>query len=230
MSIFKKENPLFNLFLAFSLWLILGSFILAVYFLAGTGGPKIKFPYILLSVFVFYVIGLVVVWLFKARVESWSAIGLTFFSPSAVGWGLLALVLFFLFTNIYAGILAFFGLDLNKAYNFTALFSQVKSWWLVPAYLIIGFFGPLVEEIFFRGYLYNTLKRELNKILAVVVSSVVFSLLHFSLLLFLPYFFFGVLSAWLLEKRGSLDASLLFHILNNIFALTVFVWLKNPGG
>jgi hypothetical protein len=90
--------------------------------------------------------------------------------------------------------------------------------------LVIVLTSPLqaaAEEILFRGYLMQAL----GSLVAapwfgVVVSSVVFALLHGTqnLPLFLDRLAFGLLAAVLVWRTGGLEASIAAHIVNNVFA------------
>ncbi len=166
------------------------------------------------------------VWCFRARKSGWSSIGFSNFTLSALIWGTFAFFLFFSFSTIYGYLLAIFGYDLNKAYDLSRFFSKVEGWWLLPTFLVVGFLGPLTEELFFRGYLYLYLREKKGLLTALFLSSFTFSLLHLSFLFVLPFLFFGILSALMVEKRSSLDASLIFHILNNVLALVVYIFVR----
>lgn len=210
------------------LWLGWGVILLTlILLLQKLGLVKEYFAFVVVAMFFFYLGGLFLLWLFKIRKAGWSSIGFTDFSFSALIWGVFAFLLFFSFSTFYGYILGFFGYDLNKAYELSRFFQKISGWWIIPTFLVVGFLGPLTEESFFRGYLYLDLKEKKGFLVALLFSSFVFSLLHMSLPFIIPFWFFGVLSALMLEKRNSLDASLIFHILNNVLALVAYVWFQN---
>jgi membrane protease YdiL (CAAX protease family) len=88
-------------------------------------------------------------------------------------------------------------------------------------FLIAGFtIAPVVEEIFFRAFLYNALKSRMNVSLAVVLQALVFSAVHmypfyYSTLIFLV----GVALALVYERRKNLLSPVLVHGLINSVAL-----------
>jgi membrane protease YdiL (CAAX protease family) len=99
-----------------------------------------------------------------------------------------------------------------------------------------GFWGFLVvivltspiqaaaEEIFFRGYLMQALGSLVGRPwFGVVVSSVVFALLHGTqnLPLFVDRLAFGLLAALLVWKTGGLEAGIAAHVVNNVFAFVI---------
>ncbi|MBI2843229.1 MAG: CPBP family intramembrane metalloprotease [Armatimonadetes bacterium] len=77
-------------------------------------------------------------------------------------------------------------------------------------------FAPFFEEIFFRGVLYNALRARINVVLAAVLSSAAFAVVHPQLPAgFLPIFSIGAVFALLVEVRRSLVPSIVAHAINN---------------
>ena len=96
--------------------------------------------------------------------------------------------------------------------------------WLV---LIVVVAAPLGEECLFRGLLYNLLKRTSCKIAAAIVSSLVFSLVHLSLVQTLPLFIFALMLTWVYEKTGSLRYCILVHACYNaISVIGIFFFIN----
>ncbi len=91
-----------------------------------------------------------------------------------------------------------------------------NSWYLVFT-LVLGFtVGPVIEEIFFRGYLYNALKSRTSLFIAIILQATIFSVYHqYDFLGSLWVFLFGVVSAILYEKRKNLFAPIFLHCLSN---------------
>jgi uncharacterized protein len=94
-------------------------------------------------------------------------------------------------------------------------------------YLVLnGFIGPIVEELYFRGYLTSKLRR-FGK-LAPVIMTVLFSLYHFWLPLnnvfriaaFLPAYYV----AW---KLRNIYIAMMFHCLSNLVSVAAFFALVN---
>lgn len=84
--------------------------------------------------------------------------------------------------------------------------------------------GPLLEEIFFRGFCYPAFKKKWGVGWALVLSSVFFSAIHNNLFAFIPVFILGLSLGYLYEKRGTLVPSITLHILHNsIFILYFFL-------
>lgn len=99
---------------------------------------------------------------------------------------------------------------------------------LFISYLIITavFIAPIFEEILFRGLFYQSLKKRLGYIRAAVISSGLFSLLHFNPSQFLPVIGLGTLFCFIFEYTGSLIPAIVLHIFNNGLFLGLFFLLK----
>jgi membrane protease YdiL (CAAX protease family) len=80
--------------------------------------------------------------------------------------------------------------------------------------------APLMEELFFRGFLYPVLARRLGLPVAVLVTALGFALLHGAQLMFswgpvLVIFLVGLVLTMVRAKQNSVAASLLIHIAYN---------------
>lgn len=81
--------------------------------------------------------------------------------------------------------------------------------------------APFFEEIFFRGVLVNSFRARWSIKAGIVLSALVFSLVHPLPLGLLPIFVLGTIFAILLAQRGSLLPSMISHGLNNGVAFTL---------
>lgn len=84
--------------------------------------------------------------------------------------------------------------------------------------------APIVEELFFRGYLLDKMRVQHSDIFTILITGSLFGLIHWS-----PYDFWnlspilftgigGVLYAWLRIKTGSVWPSIICHSIWNLFA------------
>lgn len=93
-------------------------------------------------------------------------------------------------------------------------------------FLCLGIIIPLSEELMFRGVLYKRYK-EYNKFLsAALYSTLLFSLIHGTMVQFVYTFILGIFLAYVYEKYGSFKAPLILHITVNMVSLI----LTNTGG
>jgi len=107
-----------------------------------------------------------------------------------------------------------------------------------PKYIIslfvIGFLPGLVEEVCFRAGIQNILTRWLKgPWLAIIITSIIFSLVHISYYGFLVRFALGAILGLIFYYSGSIWLSVLFHFLYNglqVTALYVYTLsaTKNP--
>ena len=74
------------------------------------------------------------------------------------------------------------------------------------------------EELFFRGVIYTNL-RPYGKVLAILVSSVAFGLMHQNVGQFFYTTIAGIVMALAYEATGSIWTSVFIHMFNNLFAV-----------
>ncbi len=86
---------------------------------------------------------------------------------------------------------------------------------LIYSIIFVCIIAPIAEETFFRGFAYNAIKKKIGINWAIIISALIFSLLHMNLVGFLPIFFLGMLLAYLYQKTGSLIPSIVTHMLHN---------------
>lgn len=96
-------------------------------------------------------------------------------------------------------------------------------------YLIITavIIAPVFEELLFRGLFYQALKKKFGIFNAMVISSSLFSLLHFNTAQFLPIVSLGMLLCFIFEYTGSLVPAIFVHVMNNGLFLALFFLLKD---
>jgi|GEM_PF-342637 hypothetical protein len=86
---------------------------------------------------------------------------------------------------------------------------------LVFALLFVGITPAICEELLFRGYMYRALEKSTRVVVAIIVSSLVFSLFHIDLTGLLPRFFLGALLAYVTWTSNSLYPAMVGHLVNN---------------
>lgn len=103
--------------------------------------------------------------------------------------------------------------------------NNAAALWYLTIFTI--FIGPVVEEIFFRGFLYPAAKKNLGPVLGVILTSVLFAGLHGNFAAFLPIFVLGLLLIYVYEKTGSLISSITVHVLHNSAMLSLVFIFKS---
>ena len=98
----------------------------------------------------------------------------------------------------------------------TALFSSSHDPLLTLVFGILAVaIAPFVEELTFRGFLFNAILRYAPVWVAATLSGIVFGLSHGSLSAFVPLAGSGIVLAYVYYLTGSLPASMLTHALFN---------------
>ena len=78
-----------------------------------------------------------------------------------------------------------------------------------------GFVAPLIEELIFRAALYPWLRQKFGMWPGVVVSSVIFGMIHPTVANAVAAMILGAAFALLYEKSRSIWIPLILHIVNN---------------
>jgi CAAX protease family protein len=131
--------------------------------------------------------------------------------PSAVKWMFAAIGAYLLFAIVYTAI---FGVPEQE--------DIAEEFGTVPVQiLLIVIAAPISEEVCFRGMLFGGLRERWPRIIAALLSGLIFGALHafIGLSAVPPLIAFGFILALLYEKTGSIVPGILLHMLNNSVAL-----------
>ena len=85
---------------------------------------------------------------------------------------------------------------------------------LAGTLLIVGIAIPFYEEVFFRGFLYDSLDRKWGAKAALIISSFLFAIVH-GIIFFVPLLFISFALGWLRQRTGNLRMSFILHAANN---------------
>ncbi len=107
----------------------------------------------------------------------------------------------------------------------------------LPIYIQIlssGIMGPIIEELLFRGIVYNKIKEDYKPMKSIIISSIIFSLFHFSNPLNVLYaFMMSFMFIYLYEKYKTLWAPILLHCIANTSTILIIylivmniIWLN----
>lgn len=75
--------------------------------------------------------------------------------------------------------------------------------------------APISEELLFRGAIYRFIKGQVHPRLALMLSALIFSLMHFNTMAYVPLFILGLLLARSYEVSGNIAVPIVFHALFN---------------
>ena len=89
----------------------------------------------------------------------------------------------------------------------------------LPVMIIASLITPVVEEVYFRGMIQRGLNNEYNKpYMAIIISSVLFGLIHMIPLQIVAAAFMGMALGWIYYKTKSLWFVIIIHAVNNALA------------
>jgi membrane protease YdiL (CAAX protease family) len=85
--------------------------------------------------------------------------------------------------------------------------------------------SPILEELFFRKFLLNKLLEKNSQIIAIIISSLCFAIIHIETPLNLvPTFIFGIISGLIFVKTKKIIYSIILHFLVNLMVQTLYVF------
>jgi membrane protease YdiL (CAAX protease family) len=102
-----------------------------------------------------------------------------------------------------------------------ALVRYAPSSFALFSFLVLGFsFIPIVEEVYYRGFLYNALKSRFTFPIALVIQALVFSSIHgYDLVNSFLIFIIGIVLAIVYEIKKNLLSPVLMHSMTNAILL-----------
>lgn len=97
-------------------------------------------------------------------------------------------------------------------------------------YLAVGLLAPLSEELVLRGAILRSLLRspKLSPWGAIVISAVLFAVMHFNPAQMPHAFLIGLLLGWMYYRTGSILPGVAFHWINNTVAYVLYNLYPNP--
>lgn len=178
----------------------------------------------ILAEIVTIVIALAAVWGLK---EWRNLLMLKNFKWKPVLFGLLIGVLLFIGLQVIGTILSYFGMSIQSSDTSVGLGSLTGWQKYLTLFILTPIFVPFLEELFFRGYVLNFIRKGIGTkkkrtVWAVIISVIYFAFMHFqgfsSVTDFLILFWVGLIAfinAMLVIKHDSLYPAVAVHIAYN---------------
>ncbi|WP_405169602.1 CPBP family intramembrane glutamic endopeptidase [Paenibacillus sp. FSL H3-0286] len=88
-------------------------------------------------------------------------------------------------------------------------------------YIYAVLFSPIVEELICRKFLLIKINKYINWWLAAIISSLIFSLLHFNPVGLIGYVFIGIVWCYYYRKSNNILVPILSHFLFNYIAILI---------
>jgi hypothetical protein len=98
--------------------------------------------------------------------------------------------------------------------------------YLVAFTVFVAIVGPVLEEVFFRGFAYQALKKRWGIWPGAIITSAVFAAFHLNAVAFLPIMFLGLFLTYLYQSTGSLVAPITAHIVHNTIMVALTLSFK----
>lgn len=180
-------------------------------------------------------VALAVLWLVKRSGFGWSAIGLErrgFWKHLRTGvvayFGIVPVLLVIVLAMAMATKLLSYEPPPQPVVE--VYLKEHRGHWIVYFTLFVAGAGPLIEEIFFRGFSYRAFRSRLGPRWAGAASALVFAALHLNLIAFVPIFVLGLYLAYLYERTGSIVPSMTVHVIHNFLMVALTLLFKNLTG
>lgn len=134
---------------------------------------------------------------------------------------LLSLILGFSLSVIYNYIIY----NLNELYPFTNLYSGSVN--VLVSIISTGIIGPIIEEYMIRGIMYNELKQKYPIMKSILITTIIFALLHFNLVQIIYAFILGFILIYMYEKTNNIKIPIIIHMTSNTITTIYCLVLKN---
>ncbi|MFO7887126.1 MAG: type II CAAX endopeptidase family protein [Eubacteriales bacterium] len=131
-------------------------------------------------------------------------------------WGILLWVVAIILSGIYT----YYAIKIMPSEelieSFDYIFSQTS---LAQQIVIMAVIPAVVEELFFRGVILYSMIKRTNVVFAIIISSLLFSFMHFSLIKVFPTFLLGGIFAYVVYKTNSIIPAMVLHFINNSMSI-----------
>ena len=163
-----------------------------------------------------------VILIFAWRGIHLSQLGFGKFDRKTLGLGCGLVFASYIIIILHNLILYAFGVD-TQGEEIVKMFTELDS----PAWFFFvgAVIAPLVEETFFRGFLFQGFRQRYGWINAMLLSSAIFAAAHLDLVSLIPTFVLGNVLAFIYHRSNSVWPGVILHFLVNSFGLcgTYFV-------
>jgi membrane protease YdiL (CAAX protease family) len=143
-------------------------------------------------------------------------LGFVKFDSLTMGLGCGLLIAAYAFVMAHNILLTFLGVDTQGEAVMKMLSELQSPVWLFLTAVIVA---PFVEEIFFRGFLFQGFRQRYGWVAALLLSSGIFAASHLDPVSFIPTFALGAVLGYVYHRSNSLWPSIILHFLNNGFAM-----------
>ena len=113
----------------------------------------------------------------------------------------------------------FFDIEI-KPQDILERFKELENSFEISIFVIgSAVIAPIYEELLFRGIIFPTLIQKTNFTIALVLSSLIFAVLHFHLSALLPLFVLSIILSITYLYTSTIWASISLHALFNLISI-----------
>ena len=149
-----------------------------------------------------------------------------------------SVIIFFILMIIFKIVLSFIVISL---FTPTRVDTSIEMQWknifpVIPKtsidylfmFLVLCVVGPILEELLFRGIIFNGLKTKFNVVVSIILSSTLFALSHEpNMVIFFVTFLTGVLLCFVYQKYKNIWYSIILHFYINLLPFLLFIATPN---
>ena len=112
--------------------------------------------------------------------------------------------------------------NLNNLFHFTNIY-EISNIPIIIEIICSGIIGPILEELVFRGVVYNKLKEFNKPMKSIILASIIFGVFHDNIINAVYAFGVSFMFIYLYEKYKTLKAPIIMHMSLNI---TIILMLR----
>jgi uncharacterized protein len=177
-------------------------------------GKQLAQSAVLILVQLTYLLPLIVIFAYRGIHPKALGFGKFKWDTLAIGCGLL--IVSYTIILVHNITLTMLGVD-TQGEEILQLFKNLDSpvWFIIVGVI----FAPIVEELFFRGFLFQGFRQKYGWVGGMLLSSAIFAMAHLDLVALIPTFILGSLLAYMYHRSNSVWPGITLHILVNAMGL-----------
>ena len=133
-------------------------------------------------------------------------------------WYIILLAVCFIFSYPFIAVFNFTSAILDNILEFTKLNFLLDKTSIFYFFNIV-FITPILEELYYRKIILHQIEKQNNAFLAILISSVLFSVFHMDYTQCQLSFVFGLISGYLYFKTKKIEISIILHSLINLLTI-----------
>ncbi len=131
--------------------------------------------------------------------------------------GIIPLILSGIFLNVFfTGLMSYIPIPEIYIESYVESYSIVEQGSFLISIISTLVIAPIVEEIVFRALVYGKLKKGMPKVVAAIISALLFAFMHGNIIWGIYTFILGIILVWIYEKFKSLTANIIVHFSFNL--------------